>query len=125
MAADRGSARAITRPVISAHDAQAVPVPRSCCTARRPAPRPDNQCIPSDSRSETTAADSLEHRFIGTPPMPKNPDERIDSLERLLWRYKILSICLLVLVLVTQRVRIVGWIDKMENWVNGVSKVKS
>ncbi|MFN7021280.1 MAG: hypothetical protein ACK4WH_08150 [Phycisphaerales bacterium] len=57
--------------------------------------------------------------------MPKNPDERIDSLERLLWRYKVLSICLLVLVLVTQRVRIVGWIDKMENWVNGVSKVKS
>lgn len=57
--------------------------------------------------------------------MPKNPDERIDTLERTLWRYKILSICLLVLVLVTQRVRIVGWIDKMETWVSGVSKVKS
>ncbi|MCC6321998.1 MAG: hypothetical protein IT438_11255 [Phycisphaerales bacterium] len=57
--------------------------------------------------------------------MPKNPDERIDTLERTLWRYKILSICLLVLVLVTQRVRIVGWIDKMENWMSGVSKVKS
>ena len=57
--------------------------------------------------------------------MPKNPDERIDSLEKTVRNYKILSICLLVLVLITQRGKITGWLDKMENWVSGVSKVKS
>jgi len=58
-------------------------------------------------------------------PMPKNPDERIDTLERSLWKYKMLSISMLVLVLVLQRNRIVTWIDKVENWASGVAQVKS
>lgn len=57
--------------------------------------------------------------------MPKNPDERIDSLEKSVRNYKILSLSMLVLVLVLQRNRIVGWIDRMESWVGAVSSARS
>ncbi len=57
--------------------------------------------------------------------MPKNPDERIDSLEKSVRNYKILAISLLVLMLVTQRARIVGWIDRMENWTESVTNARA
>lgn len=57
--------------------------------------------------------------------MPKNPDERIDSLEKSVRNYKILAISLLVLMLVTQRTRIVGWIDRMENWTESVTNARA
>lgn len=57
--------------------------------------------------------------------MAKNPDERIESLEKAVRNYKILSLTMLLLVLVLQRNRIVGWIDRMESWMNGVAQVRS
>jgi hypothetical protein len=57
--------------------------------------------------------------------MPKNPDERIDSLEKAVRNYKILSISMMVLLLLIQRNRIVGWIDKMENWFDNVASAKA
>ena len=56
--------------------------------------------------------------------MPKNPDERIESLERSVRTYKILSVSMVVLVLLIQRGRIVSWIDRMEKWTDAVSTVK-
>jgi hypothetical protein len=53
--------------------------------------------------------------------MPKNPEERIDTLEKAVRNYKILSITMLVLVLVIQRDRIKGWLDRMEHWMSSVS----
>lgn len=55
----------------------------------------------------------------------KNPDERIEILEKHVRNYKVLSISMMVLVLVMQRNRIVSWIDKMESWFGQVSNVKS
>ena len=55
----------------------------------------------------------------------KNPEERIETLEKHVRNYKILSLSMLVLVMVMQRSRIVGWIDKMESWFSQVSNVKS
>lgn len=57
--------------------------------------------------------------------MPKNPEERIDSLERSVRTYRILSISMMVLLLVMQRNRIVNWIDKMENWFDAVATTKA
>ncbi len=57
--------------------------------------------------------------------MPKNPDERIDSLEKAVRNYKILSISMMVLLLLIQRNRIVGWIDKVENWFGNVASASS
>lgn len=57
--------------------------------------------------------------------MPKNPDERIESLERTVRTYKILSVSMVVLVLLIQRGRIVGWIDRMEKWTDAVASTKA
>lgn len=57
--------------------------------------------------------------------MPKNPEERIDNLEKSVRNYKILAISLLVLMLVSQRTRIVGWIDRVENWADAVTTAKA
>lgn len=57
--------------------------------------------------------------------MPKNPDDRIDSLERSVRNYKILSISLLVLMLVSQRTRVVSWIDRMESWAAAVTTARA
>jgi hypothetical protein len=57
--------------------------------------------------------------------MPKSPDQRIDSLEKSVRNYKLLSLSMLVLLLVTQRGRIVGWIDRMEGWVGNVASARS
>jgi len=57
--------------------------------------------------------------------MPKNPDERIEILEKSVRNYKILSISMVVLVLLTQRTRIVTWIDKMEKWTDAVVTARS
>lgn len=57
--------------------------------------------------------------------MPKNPDERIESLEKSVRNYKILSISLMVLVLISQRNRIVSWIDRVESWTEAVTSAKA
>lgn len=57
--------------------------------------------------------------------MPKNPDERIDSLEKSVRNYKILAVSLLVLMLVSQRTRIVSWLDRVENWADAVTSAKA
>jgi hypothetical protein len=57
--------------------------------------------------------------------MPKNPDERIDSLEKSVRTYRMLSISMMVLLLLIQRNRIVSWIDKMENWFDTVASAKA
>lgn len=56
--------------------------------------------------------------------MPKNPDERIETLEKSVRNYKILSISMMVLLLLIQRNRIVSWIDKMEGWIEAVSSAR-
>lgn len=53
--------------------------------------------------------------------MPKSPDERIDLLEKRLNQWRLLAVLMLLLLLVTQRNRIVGWIDNMEGWVGNVT----
>lgn len=57
--------------------------------------------------------------------MPKNPEERIDILEKSVRNYKILAISLLVLMLVSQRSRIVGWIDRIESWTESVANARA
>lgn len=50
--------------------------------------------------------------------MPKSPDERIDFLEKRLNLWRILAILTLVLMVVTHRHRIVGWMDSSLGWVD-------
>lgn len=57
--------------------------------------------------------------------MPKTPDERIEFLEKRINTYRILAILLFVLLFVTQRQKIVGWIDSAERWFGGVSQVRA
>ncbi len=57
--------------------------------------------------------------------MPKTADEKMESLDRSLRNYRILSIALFVLLMVTQRQRIVGWIDRAEGWVGNVASVSA
>lgn len=49
--------------------------------------------------------------------MPKNPDERIDMLEKKVNMYRVLVTLMVVLLFVVQRQRVVGWIDGMESWM--------
>lgn len=49
----------------------------------------------------------------------KSADERIDSLEKSLKLYRILTILLVVLLFVVQRYTVVGWIDSVEGWIRG------
>lgn len=51
----------------------------------------------------------------------KSPEERIDSLERSLQTYRITMLVVLVLLVISQRERINGWLDKAENWMGGSS----
>lgn len=53
--------------------------------------------------------------------MPKSPDERIDLLEKRLNQWRLLAVLTVVLLLVTQRNRIVGWIDSMEGWMGNIT----
>lgn len=95
---------------------------RACATGCRGSP--DNRVAGGIHavRELTPIPTAQAHRNL---PMPKNPDERIDSLEKSVRNYKILAISLLVLMLVTQRARIVGWIDRMENWTESVTNARA
>jgi len=49
----------------------------------------------------------------------KSADERIDSLEKSVKLYRILTILLVVLLFIVQRTTVVGWIDSVEVWLLG------
>lgn len=57
--------------------------------------------------------------------MPKSPDERLESLEKKVNLYRILVMCMFVLLLVIQRNRIVGWLDSMESWFGNVANTRA
>lgn len=57
--------------------------------------------------------------------MPKTADEKLESMDRSIRNYRLLSISLFVLLMVTQRDRIGGWLDSMEGWVGNVAKVSA
>lgn len=57
--------------------------------------------------------------------MPKTADERMEAMDRSIRNYRILSIALFVLLMVTQRTRVVGWIDSVEGWMGNVSRVSA
>jgi hypothetical protein len=57
--------------------------------------------------------------------MPKTADERIESMDRSIRNYRILVIALFVLLIITQRHRIVGWIDSVDGWMSNVARVSA
>lgn len=57
--------------------------------------------------------------------MPKTADERIEAMDRSIRNYRILVIALFVLLVVTQRHRIVGWIDSVDGWMSNVASVSA
>ena len=57
--------------------------------------------------------------------MAKNPDERIEILERKVNLYRVLLTLMVLLFLVAQRQRVVGWIDGMEKWFSKAADVRS
>ncbi|MBX3358153.1 MAG: hypothetical protein KF745_06975 [Phycisphaeraceae bacterium] len=50
----------------------------------------------------------------------KSPEEKMDSMERSLWRYRVAFFGALVVIIGAQRYRIVGWLDNVETWASGV-----
>ena len=57
--------------------------------------------------------------------MAKSPDERIDTLERRLNRWRLLAILLVMLLVVAGRRTLVNWLDHAENWVSHVASASS
>jgi hypothetical protein len=57
--------------------------------------------------------------------MARNPDERIEILERRVNTYRVLVLLMLVLLVVIQRNRIVGWLDRMEHWVGTMASTSN
>jgi hypothetical protein len=57
--------------------------------------------------------------------MPKTPDERIEALEKKVKLYRILVTLMIVLICITQRNRLVSWMDSAESWINGVQQVRA
>ncbi|MBY0312220.1 MAG: hypothetical protein K2W85_09130 [Phycisphaerales bacterium] len=57
--------------------------------------------------------------------MPKDPNERIDLLEKKVNTYRVLVTLLVVLLVIVQRRTIVGWIDSAESWMSNVAQTRA
>ncbi len=57
--------------------------------------------------------------------MPKNPDERIEMLEKKVNLYRVLVVLLFFLILIVEIKPIHSMIDRMRGWVEAVSGARS
>lgn len=57
--------------------------------------------------------------------MPKNPDERIEMLEKKVNLYRVLVVLLFFLILIVEIKPIHNMIDRMRGWVETVSGSRS
>lgn len=57
--------------------------------------------------------------------MPKTADEKMEGMERSIRQYRWLVVVLILLLMVTHRHTIVGWIDSASGWVEGVKQVSA